>query len=351
MIDSKDNLEDSMYIIGTVGPNVKDRTVLKGIIDNGVNALRFNFIHGSEKEFQEFFKIAKEINNNIEIILDISGTKVRVSSDFEYIYKVYDDEEIYFCGEDKYEEIKNNINKIKTKIIPLNIKNKILNQKDYNQIGIKDNTMLFNVIDRKNGLIRVITVRGGIIRKGKGCNIKGLERKSISLSEKDKNAIIWGIKNNVDIICQSFVEDKEDIKEIKSFVNDKILNEYKPKIWAKIETINGVNNIKSILSEVDGIVIGRGDLIPETSIEDTPIYEEKIINEVSKDKEKDIIIATHLFNSMKNGKMPSISEVECIYNFIKSGVTGFLLAGETSIGKAPVKTVEFLRKLISKYKP
>jgi pyruvate kinase len=349
MIDSKDNLEESMYIIGTVGPNVKDRTVLKGIIDNGVNALRFNFIHGNETEFSEFLKMAKEINNNIEIILDLSGTKVRVSSNFEYIYKIYDDEEIYFCGEDKYHEIKNKINKIKIKIIPLNIKNKILNEKNYEQIGIKDNTMLFNVIDKNDGLIRVVTVRGGIIRKGKGCNIKGLERKLILLSEKDKSAITWGIKNKVDIICQSFVEDKEDIKEIKSFLNDSMLNQSKPKIWAKIETLNGINNMKSILAEADGIVIGRGDLIPETSIEDTPIYEEKIINEVIKYKDKDIIIATHLFNSMKNGKMPSISEVESIYNFIKAGATGFLLAGETSIGKAPVKTVKFLNELINKY--
>lgn len=338
-----------MYIIGTVGPNVKDRTILKGIIDNGVNALRFNFIHGNEKEFLEFLNISKEINSDIKIILDLSGTKVRVSSDFEYIYKVYDDEEIYFCGEDKYDEVKNNISKMKIKIIPLNIKNEILYKKDYAQIGIKDNTMIFNVVDKTNGFIKAVTVRGGIIRKGKGCNIKDLERTIISLSEKDKNAIKWGIKNEVDIICQSFVEDKDDIIEIKSFLNDNKLNQIKPKIWAKIETLNGVNNIKSILSEVDGIVIGRGDLIPETSIEDTPIYEEKIINEVNKDKNKDIIIATHLFNSMKSGKMPAISEVESIYNFIKAGATGFLLAGETSIGKAPIKTVEFLNKLILKY--
>ena len=338
-----------MYIIGTVGPNIKDRTVLKGIIDSGVNALRFNFIHGSATEFLEILKMAKEIKNNIEIILDLSGTKVRVSSDFEYIYKIYDDEEIYFCGEDKYYEIKKDINKTKIKIIPLNIKNKILNEKIYEQIGIKDNTMIFNVVGNKDGLIRVITVKGGIIRKGKGCNIKNLERKTLSLSERDKEAILWGIKNKVDVICQSFVEEKEDIKEIKSFFKSSALKESKPRLWAKIETFNGVNNIKSILSEVDGIVIGRGDLIPETSIEDTPIYEEKIIKEVLKNEGKDIIIATHLFNSMKSGKMPSISEVESIYNFINDGVTGFLLAGETSVGKAPIKTVEFLNKLIIKY--
>ena len=338
-----------MYIVGTVGPNIKDRTVLKGIIDSGVNVLRFNFIHGSTVEFLEILEKAKEIKDDIKIILDLSGTKVRVSDNFEYIYKVYDEEEIFFCGEDKYNEIKNNISKMKKKIIPLNIENEILTKKDYKQIGIKDNTMIFNVIDKKDGLVRVVTVKGGIIRKGKGCNIKNLERKTFSLSKKDKEAITWGITNKVDIICQSFVEDKEDIIEIKSFINLNWINKAEIKIWAKIETLKGVNNIKGIIDEVDGIVIGRGDLIPETSIEDTPIYEENILREVKKNKEKDVIIATHLFNSMKSGKMPSISEVESIYNFIKAGVSGFILAGETSIGKAPIKTVEFLKSLIEKY--
>lgn len=334
-----------MYIIGTVGPNIKDRTILKGIIDSGANALRFNFAHGSIVEFQQFLEMSKEIKNNIEIIVDLSGTKVRVSDKFEYIYKVYDGEEIYFCGEDKYNQMGKITSRIK--VIPLNIENKILDDKEYKQIGIKDNTMIFNVIGRKNGLTKVTTIKGGIIRKGKGCNIKNLERKAFFLSEKDKTALKWGIKNKVDIVCQSFVESKEEIQEIKRFLNDNTIDKHIPKIWAKIETLKGVDNIESIIEESDGIVIGRGDLIPETSIEDTPIYQEKIINNIGKDKE--VIIATHILNSMKNGKMPSISEVESIYNFVKSGVTGFLLAGETSIGKAPIKTVEFLNNLITKY--
>lgn len=338
-----------MYIIGTVGPNVKDRNILKGIIDNGVNALRFNFAHGSESEFLEFLKMSKDINDNINIILDLSGTKIRVSNKFEYIYKIYDKEEIYFCGEDKYDKIKDNANKIKMKIIPLNIKNQMLMDKEYRQITVKDNTMIFNVLGKNDDLIRAITIKGGIVRKGKGCNIKELDRSILSLSANDKRAIEWGIKNEVDVICQSFVEEPQDIDEIRSFLNENIVNKSMPKIWAKIETLNGINNIKSILNGVDGIVIGRGDLIPETSIEDTPLYEDKIIHEVSKVREKDIIIATHILNSMKNGKIPSISEVESVYNFIKSGVTGFLLAGETSIGKAPIKTVKFLNGLIKKY--
>ncbi|MGY5215668.1 pyruvate kinase [Clostridium butyricum] len=334
-----------MYIIGTVGPTVKDRTVLKGIIDGGANALRFNFAHGSNDEFLEFLKTAREIKPDISIMLDTSGTKLRISNKFQYIYKIYDGEEIFFCGEDKYEIIKTVINQYRIKIIPLNIKNDMLHENEFSSISIKDNTMIFEVIEKNDELIRAKAIKGGVIRKGKGCNIKGFNRSMLSLSKEDKKAIIWGIRNNVNIICQSFVESDQDVKEVKKFIEDHKGDETNIKIWAKVETSNGANNIKNILKEADGIVIGRGDLIPETSIEETPIYEERIIREVSNNKEKDLIIGTHIFNSMKSGKIPQLSEVESVYNFIKNGVTGFLLAGETSIGKAPVKTVKFLKDL------
>ena len=338
-----------MYIIGTVGPTVKDRNALKGIIDNGANALRLNFAHGSGEQFLEFLEMAKEIKKDINIILDISGTKIRISNKFQYIYKLYDGEDIIFCGEDIYEKLKTTLNYKLVKIIPLNIKNNILYKNNYNIITIKDNTMIFEVIEKQNNIIKAKVVKGGIVRKGKGCNIKNLDRSVLSLSKEDKMAILWGIKNNVDIICQSFVENKEDVKSIKNFIDQHKTDDTNIKIWAKIETLNGVKNIDKIIEEADGIVIGRGDLIPETSIEDTPMYEEKIISEVSKNKDKDLVIATHLFNSMKVGKMPYLAEVESIYNFMRKGVTGFLLAGETSVGKAPVKTVKFLKNLIYKY--
>ena len=334
-----------MYIIGTVGPTLKDRTILKGVIDSGANALRFNFSHGSNSEFVEFLNTAREIKSDIIIMVDTSGTKIRISNKFQYIYKIYDGEEILFCGEDKYEIIKTLNNRYITKIVPLNIKNHMLYENEFNTITIKDNTMIFEVMEKNNELIRAKAIKGGIIRKGKGCNIKGFDRNMLSLSEEDKKAIIWGIENNVNIICQSFVESDQYVKELKDFIDNNKGIETNIKIWAKIETSNGVKNIKNIIKEVDGIVIGRGDLIPETSIEKTPVYEDRIIKELSNNKDKDLIVATHVFNSMKLGKQPQLCEVESVYNFMKNGVTGFLLAGETSVGKAPVKTVQFLKNL------
>ncbi|AOR24185.1 pyruvate kinase [Clostridium taeniosporum] len=337
-----------MYIIATVGPNIMDKRVLKDIFYSGANSLRFNFSHGNSNEFLEYIKMAKSVKEDVVIILDLCGNKIRVSNKLRGVYKVYDEEKVYFCGEDRYKKVNQKL-KNNNKIIPLNIENTILLENNYKNISIKDNTMMFNILEKEDDFLKAITIRGGIIRAGKGCNIRGFDRSKMRLSSKDREDIKFGINNKVDIICQSFVDNVGCIDEVLEFINLTKEENYSPKIWAKIETIEGIKNIDEILTKVDGIVIGRGDLIAETSIEDTPIHEEFIIKKVKKYYNKEIVIATHVLDSMKRGKMPSVSEVESIYNFIKQGVNGFLLAGETSVGRAPIKTVKFLKDLIKKY--
>ncbi len=113
----------------------------------------------------------------------------------------------------------------------------------------------------------------------------------------------------------------------------------------------GLNNYKEIMSFSDGIVIARGDLVPECSMEVSVEEEFKLLNNLRNENyDKEIIIATHVLDSMKNTLNNSISEIESIYSFINNGVTGFLLAGETSIGKYPLQVVQLLNKLIKMYK-
>ena len=335
-----------MFLIATVGPNTKDKKILKDIIKSGANSLRLNFSHGDLYDFERIIDISRGLNENINIMQDLCGRKIRVSNLLSKVIKIYNKEDIIFCGEDIYKVLKDKIKTIK--IIPLNVKSELLNYKSLKSISMKDNTMQFKIISiSEHGILTKVT-KGGIVRAGKGCNIKGFSRSKIPLSDKDKEDLDWGIKNRVDIICQSFVEDSKDIEEVKDYILNNSNKDYKPRIWAKIETLKGIKNIDKILSVVDGIVIGRGDLIPETSIVTTPIYEDKIVTKISK-TDKDIIIATHVLESIGNGRNPEISEVESIYNYIKNGVNGFLLAGETSVSKMPIETVRFLSKVLNKY--
>lgn len=333
-------------LVATIGPSIQREETLKAIINEGVEGIRFNFSHGNLEEFHKQINLIRNINSKIHIIQDITGSKIRVSFSLKSVMKIYRRERVLFCGEEIYD---NNLTRTKDiKVIPLNISADFLNDTAIKEISMKDNTMNFKILSISKYGILATVIRGGMVRQGKGCNIIGIKRDNSKISDKDKKDIIWGIKNGVDIICQSFVEDDVDVLLLKDYVKSISRGVCKQKIWAKIETKLGVKNVEKIGAVVDGIVIGRGDLIPETSIIETPMYEEEIMKKLS-NRAIDKIIATHLLNSMKNGNDVEISEVESIYNHIKQGVTGFMLAGETSIGKYPIETVKFLRRVIDKY--
>lgn len=335
-----------MNIIATMGPKSMDKWIIKELVESGVNILRLNCSHFNKEEFENVINYSKSLKDRVHILIDLSGKKVRVSEDLKYIYKVYNNQEVFFCGEDYYKNLDFEKNNGK-KYIPLNLTANKLKQSNIKEISMKDNTMGFKILNVNNGIIKARVLKGGIIRGGKGCNISDLYEDEKELSYKDKENIRWAIENEIDIICQSFVEEKKDIENIiKLIENEK--NQYKKNIWAKIETPKGVENLNEILDLVDTVVIGRGDLVPESGVLNSVKLQEKAINLI-KSRNKKVIIATHLLNSMKNGQLATLPEVESIYNFINLGVDGFLLAGETSIGKAPIQTVRFLKDAIDYY--
>ena len=85
----------------------------------------------------------------------------------------------------------------------------------------------------------------------------------------------------------------------------------------------------------NGVIIARGDLIPECGMVTSVEEEFELLKKLKKyKKSKEIIIATHILDN----------------TFINIGATGFLLAGETSIGKYPIKTVKLLSELMNLYK-
>lgn len=332
-----------MHIIATIGPKSINKWVIKEFIENGVDILRLNCSHFDKKNFEEIIKYSKDIKKDIKIMIDLCGKKIRISNEFQYIFTIYNGQEVNFCGEDFYKTL--DLELIKQKlIIPLNIDSEILKNSNIKNLSMKDNTMKFEVIDVDDGIIKTKVLKGGVIRSGKGCNICEINNNE-ELSIGDMEHIKWALKNDIDIICQSFVEDKNNIKVIKSFIGE---NNFKGEIWAKIETPVGIKNIEEILEETDSIVIGRGDLVPESNIFKCIELQYEAVNKVKANNKK-IVIATHLLNSMKDGFSVTLPELESIYNFIKINIDGFLLAGETSIGKAPIGTVKLLKSAIDYY--
>ena len=295
-----------MKIIATLGPKTTNKEVIKQLIDVGVDIFRLNFSHFYENQFNNMISIIRSIDKDMDIMADLQGKKVRVDESLKNVFKIYE-----------------------------------------NEIG----TMNFKVIDQNNGFLKVRVINDGIIRGGKGCNIPGIYFENKELTKKDKKSLKWAIENNIKIISQSFVENKRDIDHIRKYICE-INGDLKSiKLLSKIETNLGVDNFKEIIRYSDGIIIARGDLIPECGLINSVDKEFDLLLKVKKyEKEKEVIIATHILDNMRKGIIPNINELESIYTFVNLGVTGFLLASETSIGNYPVKSVEMLKMLINLYK-
>ena len=175
-------------------------------------------------------------------------------------------------------------------------------------------------------------------------------RENLEITEKDKKDIQFALNEKVDILCYSYCSSESDCEKFKKQVSNTLRRGDKlPKLFGKIETKEGVKNIASIAEALDGVVIARGDLVPESNLLALPVIQEKIVNNINK-KQKEVIVATHVLNSMKKrGATPNISELSDIYNMIRRNVSGFMLTGETTIGENQFEVVKTLKQALDYY--
>lgn len=336
-----------MQLIATIGPRSSSTDIIDKIISGGACAIRINLSHGIYEEIEQAIKYIRNNYKDIKIVIDLQGNKIRVSKKIINTFKIREKDIVYFCSEDSYEDrlktLKENF------LIPLNIgKNHIVNS-NIKKIYMKDGTMEFYIIKKDEDLIKAKVKIGGVVRQEKGCNLPGIDRKEWGLTEKDLSDIGFALKHKVDIICYSYCSYEHQCKKLKEEIFRQIKsNDKVPKIWGKIETKEGVRNINVLNKELDGIVIARGDLVPETNIFNIPIIQDKITH-ILKGKGKDIIVATNILNSMKFGLKPTINELSEIYSLMKNGVSGFILTGETTVGKNQREVVKLLKQAMEYY--
>lgn len=341
-----------MKIICSIGPNVKKDTDIDEMIGHGMDMMRFNFSHINYEFTRELMEYSKEKYPKVPIIQDLQGNKLRISSLLRKETKVFPGDDIVFCSERVYySELNDNTNKI---VIPIKLEGEFSLLFEAQKFLMKDATMEFKIdsIIRERNIINTKVIRGGIIRGGKGINAPGINRSKMFLTKKDKNDVIFGLQNNVNIICLSYVSNSRDIEELKSFIKENVKKNptFKmPKVWAKIESVEGVRNLNHILKVVDGIMLGRGDLSAEIDMVDLPKVQHEIINTMRK-SDKEFVIGTYILESMKRSLIPLPSEVNDIYNFIRNKVDGVMLAGEVAIGRYPLETISFLKEIICTYK-
>ena len=167
--------------------------------------------------------------------------------------------------------------------------------------------------------------------------------KQVYLSEVDKSDILFGIEQDVDFIACSFVSCKQDIDDVRAF-----LDEHTPddniSLIAKIENQHGVDNIDEICQSCDGIMIGRGDMGVEIPFEELPKIQKHLITKCRL-LGKRVITATEMLESMIYNPRPTRAEISDVANAVYDGTSAIMLSGETAMGKYPILAVQTMAKI------
>lgn len=323
-------------IICTLGPASESEDKLRELMKAGMNVARFNFSHGTheeqKKKLAKVLKVSNELGYNISTLLDTKGPEIRLR-DFEGGKVELKSGQTFTLTTD---EIMGTAEK--ATITYKNLKNDV---EVGNAILIDDGLIEMHVEEITDTDIVCRVVNGGFVSNHKGVNVPGAILSMPYVSEVDKQDILFGIEMGFDFLAASFARTKEDILEVR-----KILDEHGStmKIIAKIENMQGIQNLEEILSVSDGIMVARGDMGVEIPMEDVPVLQKKMIKKAVS-QGKHVITATQMLESMIKNPRPTRAEATDIANAIYDGTTAIMLSGESAAGLYPVEAVKTMAKI------
>lgn len=323
-------------IVCTIGPACETVEMLKSLMLAGMNVARFNFSHGTHEQqrekFQRVLQARQELGMPVATMLDTKGPEIRLR-DFEggraeltagrqFILTT---EEVMGTSERasiSYKNLKNDISEGTT-------------------ILIDDGLIEMTVESLQGEEIVCRVVHGGFVSNHKGVNVPGAVLSMPYISQMDMDDILFGIEMGFDLIAASFVRCREDIEQLRKILRD---HGSDMKIIAKIENMQGIQNLEEILQASDGVMVARGDMGVEIPLEEVPVLQKKMIK-MANARGKHVITATQMLESMIKNPRPTRAEATDIANAIYDGTTAIMLSGESAAGKYPTEAVQTMARI------
>lgn len=325
-------------IVGTLGPASSDEKTLRELIESGLDIARLNFSHGDHelhlKNIETIRKLAKEAHKYVTILQDLQGPKIRCGKLLGGA--------IELAAGSSYDLVFGTV-QTDPQIIPIDYKDLTRDVKIGDKVMMDDGLLILKVEFVANDRVSVKVLEGGILKNRKGVNFPDSMLSLPSLTEKDSRDLLFGVTHGVDIIALSFVQTAQDVLQCKKIIS--ALGADIPVI-AKIEKLSAVEKIDEIAKAADGLMVARGDLGVEGSVEKVPKFQRRIIDAAARHSIP-VIIATQMLESMINNPRASLAEIADVANGVLEGADCVMLSGEVAAGKYPVKCVENMASIIS----
>lgn len=324
-----------MEYYGTLGPACSDLASLDKMIKAGMTGIRINLSHGDLDEkidwIENYYRACDLNDLDYQIIVDVQGPELRLG--------VFDDidlkegELIAYVGKDSLED---RAIKGPGEII------------DHGQVGdlliVDDGKVNLRVEELDENRLIVRSLTDAKVKKSKSITIKNKDIKLPILTERDLKNLKFAQSIHIKNLMQPFVRSGEELRELKKTLADHGLDGFK--IYGKIENQEGIDRIEEIVTELDVLVIARGDLGNNLDIWTLPGIQKKLAS-VARRAGVDFMVVTQLLDSMIENPQPTRAEVNDIYNSVLDGASSLMVTAETAIGKYPIKCMEILKKTAS----
>ena len=326
-------------IVATLGPATSEKSVLKDMLEAGVNVFRVNFSHADYDDVKERIQMIRELNEEFgytaAILADLQGPKLRVGKMKEEVVVNPGDQIIFATGK----EFKGTKSRVY-----MNYEQFPRDVQPGERILLDDGKLMFEIVStNKTDEVVAKVIQGGPLKSKKGVNLPNTKISLPALTEKDIKDAIYACELEVDWIALSFVRNAEDLMELQELI--KKHSDHKIPIIAKIEKPEGVENIDKIVAYCDGLMVARGDLGVEIPAQEVPLIQKQLVL-IAKKARIPVIIATQMMETMITSLTPTRAEVNDVANSVMDGADAVMLSGETSVGNYPVQVIEKMTQII-----
>lgn len=319
-------------IVASISDRRCDVEFIRGLFDAGMNVVRMNTAHASREGFETLIANVRAVSNRIAILMDTKGPEVRTTACAE---------PIPFATGDRVRVVGNPEQETTKECIAVSYPNFVHDLSVGGLILIDDGDLEMQVVEKTDGYLLCEVHNDAVLGSRKSVNVPGVRINLPSLTEKDRNNILYAIEKEIDFIAHSFVRNKQDVLDIREILD---AHNSDIRIIAKIENQEGVDNIDEILEVADGVMVARGDLGIEVPQERIPGIQRVLIRKCILAK-KPVIVATQMLHTMINNPRPTRAEVTDIANAIYYRTDALMLSGETAYGKYPLEAVKTMVKI------
>ena len=322
-------------IVATIGPASANETTLKAMVEAGMDVARLNLSHGTLEEHidrvHQIRRIAQSAGREVGVLADLPGPKVRVAA-FEEPVNLVVDKEIFLAPGDP-DDVSTGDRLL------VDYEGLLSDVRVGDRLAIGDGAIVLEVTDHLDTQLRAQVLFGGRTQGRPGLHIPS-DRLNISTpTREDLRLLDAMIETDVDFVALSFVRSAHDVRRVGVEPAPR-----GPLVIAKIETRAAVENLDGIIHESGAIMVARGDLGTECSIQELPHLQKKIIARCIA-LGRPVITATQMLESMITAPSPTRAEASDVANAVFDGSSAVMLSAETAIGIDPPHVVATMDRI------